>query len=271
MASCVQKPTAVETEVKNVETPPVLSFQKAEWKDSVGFSESCYAKVTIGCEYPSEAPQELIDSIKECIIQRVIRLSVGYAEDPNEADSLINVALASKPSIVDFIREYGKRMLDADSIEVAERYRMAQEEGSFEAPNEQECFITKAYEDSACVTLVYKGYGYLGGAHGSTLFEGATFSKEGGHRMDWELTSGYSKAELNDSIKAGVKAYFGVKTDQELINELQIGMMEGEWDGNMPLPAAPPYLSEKGIEIIYQQYEIACYAAGMPCCTLKKR
>lgn len=271
IASCVQKPTTVETEVKNVETTPVLSFEKAEWEDSVGFSESCYAKVTIGCEYPSEGSQELIDSINKWIIQRVILLSVGYAENPNEADSLINVALASKPSMPDFIRECGKRMLDSDSVDVAERYRLAQEEGSFEAPNEQECFITKAYEDSACVTLVYKGYGYLGGAHGSTMFEGATFSKEDGHRMDWELTKNYSKAELNDSIKAGVKAYFGVKTDQELINELQIGVMEGEWDGNMPLPAAPPYLSEKGIEIIYQQYEIACYAAGMPCCTLKKR
>ena len=32
----------------------------------------------------------------------------------------------------------------------------------------------------------------------------------------------------------------------------------------IPLPANQPYLTPKGVAIEYKQYEIACYAAGMP-------
>ena len=32
----------------------------------------------------------------------------------------------------------------------------------------------------------------------------------------------------------------------------------------IPLPNTPPALTDKGISIIYQQYEIAPYAAGLP-------
>lgn len=271
MASCVQKPTAVEAEVKDVEAPPALSFKKIEWKDSVVFSENSFVRIDIDCEYPAEGSQEVVDSINAWIIHSLICVPESYAESQSTLDSLIEATVNAKPAIPDFINDNAGKTLKSDSIEVAERYRMSQEEGIYEAPQERELSITKSYEDSLYVTLLFKGYIYLGGAHGSTMIQGATFSKKDGHRMDWELTSGYTKEELNDSIKAGVKAYFEVKTDQELYENLQIGAMEEEWDGNMPLPATPPYLSENGIEIIYQQYEIACYAAGMPCCTLKKR
>ena len=35
-----------------------------------------------------------------------------------------------------------------------------------------------------------------------------------------------------------------------------------------PLPQAAPIFREDGVEFVYQQYEIACYAAGMPACVI---
>ena len=39
-------------------------------------------------------------------------------------------------------------------------------------------------------------------------------------------------------------------------------------DGPIPLPAWTPYPTEEGLAFVYQQYEIASYAAGMPAFTL---
>ena len=33
---------------------------------------------------------------------------------------------------------------------------------------------------------------------------------------------------------------------------------------NIPLPKNPPYFTQDGLTFVYQQYEIAPYAAGMP-------
>ena len=43
------------------------------------------------------------------------------------------------------------------------------------------------------------------------------------------------------------------------------------WDSSsseVPLPKTPPYLMENGVVVIYQQYEIAAYALGLPCVSL---
>ena len=39
---------------------------------------------------------------------------------------------------------------------------------------------------------------------------------------------------------------------------------ENELEFGLPLPATDPWLTKKGVSFIYQQYEIAPYAAGMP-------
>jgi hypothetical protein len=36
----------------------------------------------------------------------------------------------------------------------------------------------------------------------------------------------------------------------------------------LPLPQAAPYFTKDGITFVYAQYEIACYAAGMPTFTI---
>ena len=53
--------------------------------------------------------------------------------------------------------------------------------------------------------------------------------------------------------------YFEVKTDEELNEQLQVNTIY-----SIPLPVTPPYFTEKGVAVTYQQYEIAAYAMGLP-------
>lgn len=60
------------------------------------------------------------------------------------------------------------------------------------------------------------------------------------------------------------KKYFDVKTDKELVGMLlYIDNVK-----NIPLPANEPALTKDGITLIYGQYEIALYLAGMPTVTI---
>ena len=70
-------------------------------------------------------------------------------------------------------------------------------------------------------------------------------------------------------LKKGLKEYFNeagddvIKTDKQLMENLQLS---DDAKGLIPLPAWMPCPDEKGkgLAFIYQQYEIACYAVGMP-------
>ena len=43
---------------------------------------------------------------------------------------------------------------------------------------------------------------------------------------------------------------------------------ENELEFGLPLPITDPWITSNGVEFIYQQYEIAAYACGMPNVTL---
>ena len=45
---------------------------------------------------------------------------------------------------------------------------------------------------------------------------------------------------------------------------------EADYAEKFPLPAFPPFLTKEGVVVMYQQYEIAPYAVGMPSCVIKK-
>ena len=90
--------------------------------------------------------------------------------------------------------------------------------------------------------------------------------------MGWELLEGMSHEEIAEAVKQGLCGYFEVSMD-ELPSQLLLGTIDEEeaqriFREEFPLPATPPYLTAEGVNIIYQQYEIACYAAGMPTCVI---
>lgn len=138
---------------------------------------------------------------------------------------------------------------------------------------EHDIKVTAPYEDQEYTTLLCTAYTYLAGAHGSTIVSGATFRKSDGHIMGWDLLSGLTRQQIVAGIKQGLCGYFGVSGIDELPDRLLLGFGDEQeamriFRDDFPLPSTPPYLTDDGVHIIYQQYEIACYAAGMPECTL---
>lgn len=114
------------------------------------------------------------------------------------------------------------------------------------------------------VTMVFNSYVYTGGAHGGSATIGRTFAAATGEEMDYDNMFEADAADaVNELVKKGLmEQYFKVKTEKEFENALM------DYDGELAFPANAPYFTEEGVCFLYQQYEIACYAAGMPQCVI---
>jgi len=121
----------------------------------------------------------------------------------------------------------------------------------------------KIYENERLITYEFDLSDFSGGAHGMSICSGQTFRKSDGRRLGWELFNRSGGLEINDLLKAGLKRYFETDTDEALEEQLQNATIY-----DIPLPNTPPLFKEDGILVVYEPYEIACYAAGMPSFTI---
>lgn len=109
-----------------------------------------------------------------------------------------------------------------------------------------------------------EAYVYCGGAHGGVVGTGAmTFDKTTGHKIARFINPDAAPA-LQPLLRQGLIHYYSqcgdTITDQQLTERLFIE------DGIVPLPAqaAHPNAAADSLIFTYAQYEIACYADGMP-------
>lgn len=172
-------------------------------------------------------------------------------------------------SLSEFVPKMGAQQFANDKEELRELLKDAQN-ASYEYSKE----ISVIYEDDDYITLQDKTYIYTAGAHGSTIIDCVTLSKKDGQRCGWELLSSLDDKELTERIHHGLMEYFEINegdeaTKNQLLREQLFGdgingMSDYEYYYNFPKPSTEPFLTKKGVAMIYQQYEIACYAAGMP-------
>ena len=116
------------------------------------------------------------------------------------------------------------------------------------------------------------------------MVTGATFSKPDGQRIGYESTldsesntyyiqnqtlfQDGKNPNLIALLKQGVRSYFN-DNGQSMTDEELSDMLINVGDINhIPLPQYAPYFTPQGLTFVYQQYEIAPYAAGLPCFTL---
>lgn len=129
--------------------------------------------------------------------------------------------------------------------------------------------LKKEYECKRYVVFNGMSYGYTGGAHGGVYGMGCvTYDLYTGKELKNIIKPGMERA-LQSLLKRGLKQYFAegndgkMTTDSELFDELEVE------NRRIPLPAEyNVWPSKNGIEFVYGQYEIACYAAGMPSFTI---
>ena len=130
--------------------------------------------------------------------------------------------------------------------------------------------ITLQDSDSLFISFNDEEYGFWGGAHGGVLGDGVvTFRADNGQRLRSIIRSD-AVTKMQPLIKKGLKEYFQEQGEQlPDDNQLMQMLMLPDQSGIIPLPSHyEPYPSEKGIVFTYAQYEIACYAAGMPTFTI---
>jgi len=255
VTSCLGNSGSTNTEDTDT-TSNILDFVTLEKSDSLMVTDYCNANFSIKCQYPVSGEQCLVDSIKRWINDMLFADSEGQTQFLPSGDISKDMEAAIRTR------------LKADTADLSLMIKSNEEYG-IEEPDLMEYShiyeISVVFEDSMYVTLNANLYDYQGGAHGSTANIAATFSKEDGHRMGWELTSGYTNNELTTRIKASLVKYFEITPNDGLsLRDCLLDIDQETFTNNFPLPVTPPYLMEDGVHLTYQQYEIACYAAGMP-------
>ena len=257
------------------------SQQGAEETDSVAVApefqtdsicverDDSIASVTISIDWPTSGSDSLTQSIRQYLCEELASSlvqegepTVKYYDNPLDAvkttaDHRYEELAASWKELQSNIHEGMEGMefsfsLRSMLLENAERY----------------------------VTYLTKSEGFQGGAHGFAAAAGQTFRKSDGKRIgyktvyndktetfeqqDQTLFKNPKSPQLYALIKEGVRSYFKefdepVATDEQLKDML----ISVDDINRIPLPSAPPTFSKKGLAFLYQQYEIAPYAAGM--------
>lgn len=111
------------------------------------------------------------------------------------------------------------------------------------------------------ISLAIKSYSFEGGAHGSSKISQQTFRKEDGREFGWNnMFNETNKYQLRELLTKKIMEYFHVNSE----TELKECLLNPDDTYLIPLPETPPMMLGNGIRFVYQQYEIAPYAAGMP-------
>ena len=236
--------------IDNVTGAEKIVFDSVLWAKTTNVAKNGKVSVSIKYPYIKNGRENVQDSI--------------FAWEKELLDSR-----GAKTSFLELAKKRGTMLTDSLSKDLKSILDVYEEEDIKEMTYDMN--VSVVYEDDEYFTLEGIIYTYLGGAHGSTINVGQTFCKVSGKRVDWELLKGYTTKELRSEIKNGLKGYFDIPinaadSDEQLQNSLMID--EESFCNAFPLPECRPYLTNKGVCIRYQQYEIACYAAGMPECYL---
>lgn len=190
-------------------------------------------------DYPVDGPTLLLRNVREWISES---LGGTYAGELTDTTALCT--------------HYAEAYLKAQEQEDSD-FRAYLLEDSIECEQEYEFHL--AWQNDSLVTFTLTTYQYSGGAHGGAYVGGATFRKSDGRRFGWDMLC---QLPDNDVIKQGLKQFFQISTDEDLEQNLMLSDYHSmEY---LPKPQTTPWLEQDGVHLIYQQYEIACYAAGMP-------
>lgn len=206
--------------------------------------ENKFAECKITVDAPAKNNSNLEHAVNKYINAELGNTEFGLVKDVTAAID------------INAMTSYCKKRMEAMNNEAKELYGEEQPT----APYSYYADIRKIYENEKMITYSSTISTYSGGAHPLTSYTGTTFSKQSCSEIGYGIFSTTGLKALKGFIKEGLKKYFEVKTDGEL-KEMLFNVDD---ISNMPLPNASPFFTENGLTLIYGQYEIAPYAAGMP-------
>jgi len=276
-ASCGNK-NAETAEIEDAFAYP-LEIENYTFSDS-----SKYANISIKAVLPvakDSVSQVIRDSLVNIIGNSIRSYQGSQMEDSKPLIAKYNGDEKDAKSMLDYYSKAVSKLLNSQAKEdYDERVKYWKEDTTLTeeqrkefkesvAPWDYSMDVTKTFEDSTFVVFNDTEYAYIGGAHGGVFgWGGITFRFSDGSIVKDFLKDNVLK-DMQPLLKKGLKEYFNenadekIKTDQQLMEQL---MLPEESKGLIPLPAWTPSPDEKGKGLVftYQQYEIACYAVGMP-------
>lgn len=128
--------------------------------------------------------------------------------------------------------------------------------------------ITKTAEGKDWVTFQFVNDVFQGGAHGSHLVFGQTFRKSDGRRIGWDIIRQLPEGNLQELMRKGLVSYFAAYNEEGFKEEDLESVLDESARYYIPMPQCPPLFTSEGILFLYNQYEIAAYAMGLPCFVL---
>lgn len=259
---------ADSTSVDSLVSADSIAFCTVMYEDTLTLEASISEKMKVDFPVP-EAEGILADSLRAYLTDRIAhRFFPSWVGDAPEFSFEYKVG-EEQEYLSAYAAEGMKQMVDA--------VKSMAEEG-FSAGYENDYTASVALQTRKYVTLEESYSLYTGGAHGAFIASGVTFRKSDGKRMGWDLFDMSKKAQIVALIKDELRGYFAFAegqppvSEEELMEQLQLwddpDTPENELEYGIPLPASEPYVVRDGIAFVYQQYEIASYACGLPSGTL---
>ena len=276
-ASCGNK-NAETAEIEDAFAYP-LEIENYTFSDS-----SKYANISIKAVLPvakDSVSQVIRDSLVNIIGNSIRSYQGSQMEDSKPLIAKYNGDEKDAKSMLDYYSKAVSKLLNSQAKEdydervkywdedttLTEEQRKEFKEGV--TPWDYSMDVTKTSEDSTFVVFNDTEYAYIGGAHGGVFgWGGITFRFSDGSIVKDFLKDNVVK-DMQPLLKKGLKEYFNENADEKITTEQQLMeqlMLPEESKGLIPLPAWTPCPDEKGKGLVftYQQYEIACYAVGMP-------
>lgn len=190
-----------------------------------------------------------------------------FSGDSRQSDLLLHYLLKEAFQRADSTAAEDVSMHRAFILENAEMTEEQKQEALSYIPLwEYEFSISRIGEGAHWIVFQSQNYQYTGGAHGGVWGAGClTFDKRTGKRISPMIDPAQTQA-IQPLLVKGLQSYYAEcdapMSAQELLDHLFIE------NGVIPLPGWAPYPNGEGLVFVYQQYEIASYAEGMPAFTL---
>lgn len=189
-----------------------------------------------------------------------------YSGPKNDVQALVDYyGKADYESLLKWaMSDYNERMefLQSDTtMSAEERHEIMNDVPQWE----YDFAIKKTFDTPTYVVYNSQAYVYSGGAHGGVIGSGAlTFNKKSGKRIQ-RFVKPTAVSALQPMFRKGLLRYYSecgeTLTEEQLAERL---LLE---NAPIPLPAITecPNVTGDSLTFTYGQYEIACYADGMPC------
>lgn len=174
---------------------------------------------------------------------------------------VVEYPISGNKPLVEAMRKYIKNSLDANftgSLDTPEALLRSVMKGkrdvSFGQEGESlEQELKIVLDTPEIITLSNEGYLYAGGAHGSSWKSGSTFLVSNGKELNSSMFPNFSK--MKPYILTGLAEYFDVPKSQ--LDSCIDDVDRLDYPGTI-------IITRDGINFIYQEYEIAPWAAGIP-------